>query len=127
MRKKVRYVRDAAQPPFKGGEIAMLHSTSVSRAGRDEKSFSQAFSSPNKCVLPALALNAVLLLREGPNVRVLTFASDNKSKPSVRALGTENTTLFPTIPSKRSGDLLPKGVPCNGETGEKLREYGRDR
>ena len=113
-------------PPFKGGEIAILHSTSVSRAGRDEKSFSKALPSSNKCVLPASALSAALL-REGPSVRVHTFASDNKPKSSVRALGTEDTTLLPTVPFKRRGDLLSKSVFSHGETGEKYREYGRDR
>ena len=65
--------------------------------------------------------------REGPNVRVLTFASDNEPKPSVRALGTKTTTSFAHYSVQAKWCLATQGVFCNGETGEKLREHVRDR
>jgi hypothetical protein len=127
VRKTIRYVRFGMRPslqmPSKGAKIATLRSVNVSRA--ETRRASQALSSSNKSVPLGPSLT-VGLLREGPNVRMLTFSRDNERKPT-GALGAENATPMSTVPVRRSGALLLKGIFCNKEAGDMLKEHVHDR
>ena len=58
----------------------------MSRAGREEKSFSQALSPSSKCMLLVPSVSTALLLARG---RVLTFSSESKPRHDSRPLGRE--------------------------------------
>ncbi|KAH9036695.1 hypothetical protein EDB84DRAFT_1560828 [Lactarius hengduanensis] len=109
VRKRIRYVRDAAQPAddVQRGRKRRFTQDERLQGRKGDEELSHALSPSSKYLFLSLFLIAALHPREGPNVRVFTFVSESEPKPNARALGTENTTSPSTTPFKRSGALLP--------------------